>query len=452
MAKLSTHPWFYRTIALVVFLAAQLLVLAIPQKMQEPGDWGFQYAARNFAQGHVVLTDEQYIEQSWGAWFAGGQLLSYANVGEHSWAFTWAPGYAFYLVPFERIGAPWLGASLLSFGLAAVLYLLLARIKDEKTALLGVVLLVFSPLYLAMWQRVYMDSLAALAFCGIGGGLYLYYWLSRARLRASVCAVILLVAGFMIMASVGVRYTNIAVAAVFGVHFIVMAVRSHLRREHFLPIGLLFGLGAALSGVGILIYRGVAFGTPFNSGGEFAQLPVKFAWHYTLGSGFSIVRNNIIQLWAPLITAMPVLFVAVPAFAAVGYGKGFFPRRRDTWLELPAHTFHLLWGWVAAVFGVYVMYEWTSYQAGGQLLFPLLARFYLPALFPLVVISALMLRRLSVRFWGSILTVLTVLGIIFYLQVARVQIQFANGVIPPSLRAPAAFESPPVMLPEELVL
>jgi len=451
MTTFSTRPWFYRSLALLVFLIAQFLVLVLPQKMQEPGDWGFQYAARNFAQGYVVLTDEQYIEQSWGAWDEGGLLLGYAGVKEHSWAFTGAPGYAFYLAPFERIGAPWLGASLLSLGLIAILYLLLTRIKDEKTALLGVMLLAFSPLYLAMWQRVYMDALAALAFSGVGGGLYLYYWLSRDRLGARMSMVILLTAGFMIMASVGVRYTNIAVAAVFGIHFLVMAVRSHLCREHFLPAGLFFGLGMALSGLGIFIYRGVAFGTPFNSGGEFAQLPIRFAWNYTFGTGYNIVRNNVIQLWAPLLVALPIMLAAIPAFVAVAYDKGFIPRRPDKWPELPAHIYHVLWWWVVAVFGVYLMYEWTAYQAGGQLPFPLLTRFYLPALLPLVFIAALMLRRLSVKHWGSVLAVLTVLGVFFYFQVARLQIQFADGATPPSLRAPVTSDSPQVMFSEEFI-
>ena len=439
------RPRFYRIAALLAFIVAQIVVLAIPIKLQESGDWGFQYAARNFAEGRLTLTDEQYIEQAQEVWNESGQLLSYAKIGDNTWALTWAPGYAFYLAPFERIGFPQLGASILSLALAAVLYLLLAHLRDEKTAFLGVVLLIFTPLYLAMWQRVYMDAFAALAFCGAGGGLYLYYWLSRACLGVLLSRMILLAAGLLLMASVGVRYTNIAVAAVFAVHFLVMAGRLHLCREHFWSTGLFFVLGMALSGIGLLIYNGVVFGTPFSAGSEFAQLTIRFAWQYPLGIGYDIVRNNIVRLWVPLLIALPIILAAIPALVAATYGK-FFYRQSDTWPELPEHVYHVLWGWIVAVFGLYVMYDWTSFQESATFFFPLLTRFYLPMLLPLVIISALALRRFSAKLWGSTVVVLAVLGVICFIQVSRVQVYFADGAAPPSLSVPVPPATNPAVL------
>jgi 4-amino-4-deoxy-L-arabinose transferase-like glycosyltransferase len=70
--------------------------------------------------------------------------------------------------------------------LSVVLYFLLARLRNEKIALLGVILLLFTPLYLAMWQRVYIDALAATALAGMGGGLYLYY---SSNLTISNCSI-----------------------------------------------------------------------------------------------------------------------------------------------------------------------------------------------------------------------------------------------------------------------
>jgi hypothetical protein len=333
-----------------------------------------------------------------------------------------------------------------------VLYLLLARLKDEKTALLGVVLLLFTPLYLAMWQRVYMDAFAALALCGMGGGLYLYYWLNRTRLSLRMGTVILFAAGLLLLASVAVRYTNAVIAAVFGIHFLVMAIRLSLRRERFLPLGLFFVLGAALPLSGLLIYQGVVFGAPFNSGSGVAQLPVHFVWDYAPEYAFKIVRGNIIQLWAPLLTAMPIIMAATPSLAAITYGKGFFSRRPDICPELPVHIYHVLWGWLVAVFGLYVMYEWAAFQAGGQLPFPLLTRFYLPALFPLVIITALMFRRVSTKLWGGALAVLVVLGVVFFVQASRIRVQFMTEVFPPSLSLPASSEMAPEALLEEVRL
>ena len=441
------RPWIYRTAALLAFLIAQLLVLVVPLEFKEPDDWGFQYAVGNYAQGRLTLTDEQYVQQSQEAWSEGGALLSYAKIREDRWVFTPSPGHVLFLVPFERIGATQFGATLLSLGLVAILYLLLTRISGEKTALLGVVLLIFSPLYLAMWQRVYVDALAALAFCGIGGGLYVYYWLSRPHLSTRMGAAILFAAGLLLMASVGVRSSNIAIVAVFGAHFLIMAVRSHLRRENYLLTALVFGAGVALPLAGLLIYQGAVFGSPFSTGNSFAQLPTRFAWSYDLGIGFSIVRDNVTQLWAPLIMALPILMVAAPAFVAVAYGKGFFSCRPDTWPELPAHIYHILWAWVVAVFGVYMAYEWTSFQAGAQLPFQILTRYYLPALLPMVIVVALVLRRLSAKLWGSILIALTILGIVFFIQVARVQVYFMIRATPPDMSMSASFESA-MTLPE----
>jgi len=445
----SVRPWVFRAVALLAFLIAQLLVLAFPIELYEPDDWGFRHASSNFAHGQVTITSEQYTRQSQETWDAGGLLLSYANIKDDCWAFTQAPGYVFYLVLFEYLGSPQLGASLLSLGLVAVLYLLLTRLKDEKTALLGVVILLFTPLYLAMWQRAYVDALAALAFCGAGGGLYLYYWMSRFHLSARMGAIVLFAAGFLLMASVGVRYTNIAIAAVFGIHFLIMAVRSRLRKERILPRCLLFGLGAALPLLGLLIYQVVVFGSPFSTGNEFAMLPVHFAWNYSLGIGYSIVRDNVIQLWVPLIIALPVLLVAVAAFVTIACGKGFFSKRSDAWSELPTHIYHVLWLWVVAVFGLYVMCEWTSFQAGAKLPFPLLTRFYLPALLPLVVISALVLRRLSAKLWGSVFSVLIVLGIIFFVQAVRItQVQYVTEISMPDIRLPAPPDNIILIQPE----
>lgn len=438
--------------AVLAFVVAQLVVLLVPLKMHEPDDWGFKYAARNFASGQLTLNDEQYVRQYYEVADAGGQFWSYGSVGGGHWAFTMAPGYAFYIAPFERAGIPQLGASLLSLGLAAILYLFLTRLKDEKTALFGVVLLVFEPLYLAMWQRVYIDAFAALAFCGVGGGLYLYYWLSRTHLSARMSAAVLFAAGFLLMASVSMRYTNIAIVVVFGIHFLVMALRSHLQRQNFLPTGFLFGVGMMLPLAGLLIYHGIVFGSPFSFGGEFAQVPERFAWNYGAGIGYNIVRGNVIQLWAPLIVALPIIIAAIPSFGAVAYGKGFFSRRLDTWPELPAHTYHVLLGWMAIVFGLYVMYEFTSYQAGGRIPFPLLTRFYLPALLPLVIITALMFRRLSVKIWGSAIIALTVLGIIFFIQVAQVQTQFVAKPAPPSPNISILSKNTQTVATEEFML
>ena len=435
--------WWYRIAAILAFIIAQVIVLVVPMKMQEPGDWTYRYATENFAAGQLTIDESQYIAESQDVWDSFGQFLGYARVGEDKWGLTVAPGYAFFLVPFQAAGIPQMAASLLSLGLAVVLYLLIARMKGEKAAVFGLVLLLFTPLYLAMWQRVYMDALAALAFCGIGGGLYFYYWVTRDGHKPGRDIALLSAAGFFIAAGTAVRYTNILIAAVFGVHFLYMAVRCHIRRERFLPNGLYFLLGAAVPFAGLLAYQAIVFGSPFSYGYQFSQLPINFAWQYIGGPiAYQIVRTNFINLWATLLIAFLVSMIAIPAFFAAAYFKLWTKKGYEEWTELPDHVYLAMLGWVVAVFGLYIMYNWTAYQPVASMPFPLLTRFYLPALFPLIVIASLALARIVDKVAISVLVTAAMLGMIFFIQAARMHVQFAGQITIPSLSLPVQNSAP----------
>jgi len=61
--------------------------------------------------------------------------------------------------------------------------------------------------------------------------------------------------------------------------------------------------------------------------------------------------------------------------------------------EMPWNILLVLVAWFTGVFGLYLMYEWTaSFQGAGN--FVVFDRFYLPGLFPIIVICALILARL----------------------------------------------------------
>jgi hypothetical protein len=331
MAEPKQSVWLWRLLAVLAFLVAQLVVLVAPQNLQEPDDWVFRYAADNFAQGHITISDDDYIEQSQEVWADGGQLLKYSKIGER-WALTIAPGYVFYLTPFKAVGAAGLGNTLLSLGLAATLYLLLRRLRDEKTALLGVVLLLFTPTYLAMWQRPYMDALASLAVPGIGGGLYIYYWLKRGELKPRAAAALLFGSALLVALGVMTRYANGVIAAVFVIHFAVMAVKTCLAGNRRLALreALYFGAGTLLGLIPLLWYQAAVFGSPFSFGFSYSQLPAHFAWQYgDLYSIYLIVARNILALWAPLLLGFPLLIAAVPALAAIGWRKALPSKGRS---------------------------------------------------------------------------------------------------------------------------
>ena len=49
---------------------------------------------------------------------------------------------------------------MLALGLVLIIYMVLKHIRDEKTALIGTLLALFTPVGLAMLQREYMDGFA----------------------------------------------------------------------------------------------------------------------------------------------------------------------------------------------------------------------------------------------------------------------------------------------------
>jgi hypothetical protein len=158
LASLARHLTVYRMVVVMGFIIAMALAIAVPTKMSDPDDWAYYYAARNFAQGHLTVDTQTHQQQVSDARQQGGQLIQYYNIGDNKWAFEKAPGYVLYLVPFEWLGIPRYGNVLLALGMIFVTFLLLKRLRDEKAAMIGSLLMLFTPLSLVMLNRSYMDT------------------------------------------------------------------------------------------------------------------------------------------------------------------------------------------------------------------------------------------------------------------------------------------------------
>jgi hypothetical protein len=429
MPKLLERPWRYRVIALTGMLLALLIVSLAPQHFSELTDWGYLYAAENFSHGRLVINDSLYSEQATVVEEQGSELVNYVRVGDE-WAFEKAPGYVFYLVPFYLLHLPKLGNTLLALGLVAITYLLLARLKDEKVAVIGLLLLVFTPACLSMWQRFFMDSFAALAFSGMGGGLYLYYNLERSKLKPFMGGFILFMAALLLGWSVMVRYSNALIALVFGLHFLISRAWGweRNRRRFILLEGLYFGLGTLIPLLLIMGYQQVVFGSPFLTGYHFSQTVI-FAWNPTWNwTGRLIIHHNLRDLWVPLLVGYPLLMAALPAMGIIFYQKvrarlpgNSQPIPGDPWPELEWGSLILIFGWLLAVFGFYVMYQQTAMQIATRLPFMTLVRYYLPAALPLVLLAAPVLARLPTRLLFSIVITAIGLGLCFYMQSSLIQ-------------------------------
>jgi hypothetical protein len=426
------HINVYRVIAAVGFIIAVVLVMVIPAQMSGASPWAYYYGVKNFSQEKLVITTQQYMAEAKEAGQQGGILVGYVKIGTNRWAQEKAPGYIFYLVPFELMGIPRWGNVLLALGMVVVTYLLLKRWRDERTACIGSLLVLFTPIGLIMFNRAYMDTFASLAFLAMGGGLYFYYLLGQEKMRPWRGGIMLFFAFLLIGWSVVTRQSNLLIAVILALHFgitrIISFVKGNRTRLSWEIASVL--LGAGITAAGLLLYNYYVFGSVLDYGYHYSVMPVKFAYQY-LGqvnaTGQSIplliIVDNFKNVPQALITGFPVLIVGVIAFCIVLYFKsspgeqptGKWSSLRD---ELPWDKLLVLIGWFLGVFALYMMYEFTAEYLTGNSSFFRYARYYLPGLFPVAIICALVIARLPKKFSAPIMVAIITAGIVLYFQVA----------------------------------
>jgi len=296
---------------------------------------------------------------------------------------------------------------------------LLKRLRDEKTACLGSLLLLFTPVALAMMQRAYADSFAATAFLSIGGGLYIYYCLRQHELTPRSAGILLFLAGLGLGWSVAANYYNAIVVLVFILHFIFVLGRSWISGKRSAAVWAAGWtiLGLALPLAGLLVYQNAVFGSPWRFGFEYAQLPVSFSLRF--------LRPNIKYVTVALLVDFPLLLPGIVALFAALYKKMKSRMLQckpeeviDTWPELRWDILLLLVGWIAAVYGLYLNYEWTANTPVVGMPFIVMARYYLPAVLPLTIMAVLLLKRIP-RKLSMALTILAMAwGVVFFAQSA----------------------------------
>jgi hypothetical protein len=308
---------------------------------------------------------------------------------------------------------------------------LLKRLRDERAAMIGSLLILFTPISLVMLNRVYMDTYASLAFLVIGGGLYIYYHLERETLTPVKGGVLLFLAFFFTGWSVITRYTNLPIAVILALHLVIVRLmdwrkgqKTRIMRE---IVPLMLGIGLPVAA--ILVYDYFVFGSPLKYSYSFSPYPIKFAFQY-LGQEFNgesvplqMIRYNLEGFSRNILIGFPLMVIGVPGFIVVLYQKftALFKRGRPDgkWSsirsELPWNILLILIGWFASVFFLYLTYEWTAGIKGGGG-FVIFDRFLLPGLFPVVVISALIIARFPLVVLIPVISILVAFGGILYAQ------------------------------------
>jgi hypothetical protein len=425
MLFLSKPNRIYRIVAALGVIVVIILILSVPDNFKEPDDWAYYYATENFSHGRLVIDSVLHQQQVDEAKQAGGHLIQYIQIEPDKWVFEKAPGYVYFLIPFHLFRIPQMANILLAIGLAVVTYLLLKRLRDERLACLGVILMLYTPVGLAMLQREYMDSFAATAFIGCGGGLYILFHLYYSNHNSRLKNGILLLAGLLLGWGIATRYTNATVVLIIGLHFITTRIllinrgfwQRTIKESLSLAIGLVIPIGL------LLLYHQTVFGSPWDYGYEYTSLNVKFAYEY-LGNyrAWDIIITNMSSLWVPLLKGFPILIIALPSMVLMLFQKmtSTIPRLRrlnqnDYWPELNMNLFLLLLGWFFSIFGLYIMYEWTAMRFMDPM-FIIVTRFYLPALLPMALFAALLFLKIPKYFQLFLILIVSILGVLFFAQ------------------------------------
>lgn len=426
------HVTLPRVIVGIGFIIAMVLILTTPLQMPDPDDWAYYLGVRNFSQGQFTVDTYTFTEQAKEIGRQGGFLLQYLHIDHNTWALEKAPGCVFYLVPFYRLGLPRYANVLLALGMVIVTFILLKRLRDEKAAMVGSLLILFTPVSLVMLNRVYMDTYSSLAFLVMGGGLYVYYHLERHNLTPLKGGILLFLAFLFIGWSVVSRYTNIPIAVVLFLHLVIARLidwrkgQSAGFRWEIPP--LILGIGLPL--LALLLYDYFVFGSPLKSGYSFSPYPIKFAFQY-LGqvdaNGESIpgqiLRYNLEGAARNIFIGFPLLIIGIPGFLVILYRKiaVFFKwgRSEGKWsglrAEMPWDILLVFICWFCFVFVLYLTYEWTAgLQKGGG--FVIFTRFYLPGLFPVAVICALIIARFPYRVLVPVMMIFLAFGAVLYAQ------------------------------------
>jgi hypothetical protein len=429
---LKHHITLNRTIVGAGFIIAMALILATPLQMPDPDDWAYYHGVRNFSEGHLTVDNHAQYEQALDTIHQGGTLLQYLPIKYNKWALEKAPGCVFYLVPFEKMGVPRYGNVLLALGMVIVTYILLKRLRNERAAMIGSLLVLFIPISLIMLNRVYMDTYSSLAFLAMGGGLYIYYHLERDKLTKVKGGILLFLAFFFTGWSVIARYTNLPIAIILAFHLVVIRFIAWRKGQKtgIIPEIIPLVLGIGIPAAAILLYNYYVFESPLTYGYAVSPYPINFAFQYlgkvdSAGESITlqIIRYNFEAFSRNLFIGFPLLIIGIPGFVVVLYykftalSKRMQPEGKWSSLrsELSWDILLVLIGWFVSVFFLYLCYEWTAGLkiGGGVVIF---TRFLLPGLFPIVIICALIIGRFPFKALIPVMATLVVFGAVLYAQ------------------------------------
>jgi hypothetical protein len=284
-------------VAAALFAAMCVAVLVKAPQLLEPDDYAYRASIVALSEGHVLLTNAQYL-----ALFTqlsahnGGGILQWVHLANGRWISQKNPGYPFLAVLFQWLHAlRW--APLFYGGLAcAGLFYGARRWLGPWGGVYAVGLYCFSGVALSFAWRATMSTFTDASLIAGGAGLLLGVLLSTHD-RATRRTVLGTLAFVALELAVLVRYSDVAVLIVA-----IVAVLALYRASSLTRAMLLAWLGSvAVFALGDLVLNRALYGGPLTTGYQSGL--ITFA--------LSAVALNVQRMPVRLVEAMPVCLLAL---------------------------------------------------------------------------------------------------------------------------------------------
>ncbi|HWD96526.1 MAG TPA: hypothetical protein VG246_08915 [Acidimicrobiales bacterium] len=383
-----------------IFVALCVVVLMRSPQLLEPDDYAYRASIVALSQGHLLLTNAQFLSlQAQLSRHGGGGILQWVHLRDGKWISQKNPGYPFLAVIFQWLHA--LRVAPLFYGACACagLFYGARRWLGRWGGTIAVALYCSSGAALIFAWRATMPTFTDASLIAAGAGLLLGVLVSedddpRRRFLFGALAFLAL------DGAVFVRYTDVVELLVALVTVFLFARSSGLTKA---MISGWIAIVAAFAVFDLWINH-LLYGNYLKTG--YASGLVTFAT--------SAFAPNIERMPSRLIASMPMsilalaalLWIAVRTFTSRADGGGI--ARRDG-----AVASVLAVGWLA-IWALYLTYTWTVDQTLGPGNPVHVIRFYLPTLGLIALLAAWFLVRLPRWIAPALLVMVFGLGLWYY--------------------------------------
>jgi hypothetical protein len=425
-------------VAVACFVVLCGAALSRSATLLEPDDYAYRASIVALSEGHLVLSDQQYLDLrarlqvadgGAGGDSAGGMpgrrgaimgIVQWTRLADGRWVSEKNPGYPFFAVPFQLLGI--LRAGPLFYGALACFALFVGgrRWLGAWGGTWAVGLFCSSGAAMAFAWRAWMPTFTGAALIAAGAGALLWATLAgEAGARRRTVAGLL---GFLALeGAMLIRYTDaVALAVAVAAVLVVWRVAPGRLPRRALPWWLGSVAGAALL---VLAWDQIVYGSAFTTG--YAAGVVSF--------GLGAFRGNLTNLPRHLTTTMPALWLALAGLVWIVARSVRLRRTAPAdWVRPSKAAAHrdlaiaaaLAAAW-AGNWGLYSLYYWTAQTGGGG--GPVggpgggpvgpggggaihLVRFFVPALASMALLGAWPLSRVPRWLAGATLAALFGLG------------------------------------------